>query len=219
MAQVISGVQEKGGSGKSTMLCAIAAFMAADGARVVIIDTDPQQTASQWAQKDLANVDVVEVGFDEQLSAAIRQLSHNYDVIFVDTAGFKSTMAVHAIMRSNLVLIPSKASEPDARGAMKTLAHIKAIAESADKTIQSAVVLVDVDKASSITNAILEAFKSSGVEPLRSKLWHRTGFKEMHSTGRGAEGSAAAVVSELIGELQINKMLDFYNYNKEAANG
>ena len=50
MTQVISAVQQKGAAGKTTLLAALASLMAADGARVAVIDTDPQGHLEAWAR-------------------------------------------------------------------------------------------------------------------------------------------------------------------------
>ena len=50
--QVISVVQEKGGAGKTTWLCTLAALMAEDGAKVFAIDTDERKHLSRWLEKD-----------------------------------------------------------------------------------------------------------------------------------------------------------------------
>jgi len=49
MTQVISVVQEKGGAGKTTLLTALASLMVADGAKIAVIDTDPQRHLEAWA--------------------------------------------------------------------------------------------------------------------------------------------------------------------------
>ena len=117
MAQVISVVQEKGGAGKTTLLTAIASLMVQDGARIAVIDTDPQRHLEAWARKEKTDLDWLYEEDDEKLIPTVKALKKAdppYDAIFVDTAGFKSAMAMHAIAAANLILIPSKANEADA---------------------------------------------------------------------------------------------------------
>lgn len=220
MAQVISAIQEKGGVGKSTLLCALAARLAKDGAKVVIVDTDPQKTCLKWAEKDKCGVDAVEQLNDELLTKTVKHLKGSYDVVMIDTAGYKSAMAVHTVMRSDIIFIPCKAAEPDAKGALRTWQHVQSISESADIYPQTFVVLSDFDKGTSISEGIRDALATQGLITLNTPLWHRTGFKEMHTHGTLPPGSATAAINEFVAELQLAGALDFYREpKKEAVNG
>ena len=91
MTQVISVVQEKGGAGKTTLLTALASLMVDDGARVAVIDTDPQRHLEAWAKKDGTDLDWLYEENDEKLIPTVKALKKNepaYDALFVDTAGF-----------------------------------------------------------------------------------------------------------------------------------
>lgn len=218
MSQVISVVQEKGGAGKSTLLAALASLMAKDGARVAIIDTDPQKTISKWADKDNSNVNYVYEEEEAHLRPTVKALSKDkYDVIFIDTAGYKSAMATFAIGISNLILIPSKASEPDAMGAKKTFEYVQAVAENMEKSIVSYVIMNDVDKNTRITQSIFEALDNvEGLKRLSATCWHRTGLKEMISLGGEPLGTARSTVQQVIAALQIENALEFYCLKEEV---
>jgi chromosome partitioning protein len=49
--QIIGVINLKGGVGKTTIALNLAAALADQGHRVVLIDADPQQSATQWAQQ------------------------------------------------------------------------------------------------------------------------------------------------------------------------
>ena len=216
MAQVISVVQEKGGAGKTTLLMAIASLMVNDGAKVALIDTDPQKNLNGWASKGNIDLDWHFEGDDEKLIPTVKALKAsdaNYDVIFIDTAGFKSAMSIYAINAANLVLIPSKANEADAKGAAKTYAHVQSVAESMEKDILAFVVLMDIDLLTNITEAVVVEFDRKRIPRLDAVCAHRTGFKEMSSTGFGPTGSAQTSARELLADLQRKKLLQFYGKN------
>jgi len=210
MVQVISAVQRKGGVGKSTTIICLAARMAKDGARCVIIDTDPQQTCTKWAEKADCGVDAAEHLNHETLLQAIAAVSKDYDVVFIDTAGYTSAMAVYAIGASDLVLVPTPASEPDAEGAVTTIRHIINATANNRKQPQVRALFTDVDRNTNITDVVLESLKSAGVAIIDAPMWHRTGFKEMHSTGGLPSGSALTALNGVIGAMQIENLLDFY---------
>lgn len=213
MTQVISVVQEKGGAGKTTLLTALASLMVHDGAKIAVIDTDPQRHLESWAKKDQTDLDWLYEEDDEKLIPTVRALKKAepaYDAIFVDTAGFKSAMAMHAIAAANLVLIPSKANEADAKGAKRTYSHVRSIAETMEKDIPALVVMMDVDTNTNITQAITDALDAGNVPRLNAMCAHRTGFKEMTSTGQLPQGAARRSAQTVLADLQGRGLLGFY---------
>lgn len=213
MTQVISVVQEKGGAGKTTLLTAIASLMVEDGAKVAVVDTDPQRHLEAWAKKDQTRLDWLYEENDEKLIPtvkALRKSEPHYDVILIDTAGFKSAMAMHAIAAANLILIPSKANEADAKGAKRTFSHVQSVAETMEKDIPALVVMMDVDPHTNITQAITNALDAEKVPRLDAICAHRTGFKEMTSTGRAPQGSARVSAKAVMADLQGRGLIDFY---------
>jgi|TARA_R100000935_G_scaffold39293_1_gene60762 chromosome partitioning protein len=213
MTQVISVVQEKGGAGKTTLLTAIASLMVEDGAKVAVIDTDPQRHLEAWAKKEQTSLDWLYEENDEKLLPTVKTLKKNdpaYDVIFIDTAGFKSAMAMHAIAAANLILIPSKANEADAKGARRTFSHVQSVAETMERDIPALVVMMDVDTHTNITQAITDAFDAQSVPRLDAMCAHRTGFKEMTSTGKAPQGSARMSAKSVLADLQRRGLVNFY---------
>jgi chromosome partitioning protein len=213
MAQVITVLQQKGGAGKSTLLAGLASIMLADKARVLVIDTDPQQTIKKWADKPACEATHHFQEKEDELAAIIASQQDKFDFIFIDTGGFESMMAVHAIMASDLILIPSKASEPDAQGAFKTFNHVKAVSASLKRELPAYVILNDVDKLTKMTDAIRKLFDDKQIPRLNAAMYSRTGFKEMLSTGAAPTGSALSVMREVVAELQ---MLNAIEYRKAA---
>lgn len=217
MTQVISIVQEKGGAGKTTLLSSLAALMVADGAKVAVIDTDPQRHLEAWAMKEKTPLDWHYEEDDERLIPTVKALKSaqpTYDAIFIDTAGFKSAMSIYAINAASLVLIPSKANEADAKGAMRTHAHVQSVAESMDKVITSYVVMMDIDSHTNITQSVIDALDGQGVPRLEAMCGHRTGFKEMTSTGELPTGAAKREAQKILAELQQKKFIEYYRGQK-----
>jgi chromosome partitioning protein len=211
--QVISVVQEKGGAGKTTWLCTLAALMAEDGAKVFAIDTDERKHLSRWLEKDKTAIDWTFEDNDELIGPTVRKLKKNdppYDAIIIDTAGYKSATAIYAVQASDIVFIPCMPDEDSAKDAMKTYKHILNVAENAEKYIQALVVMMDTDPRANITASITDALDAMKIPRLKAMCNHLTGFKEMKSTGKAPDGAARAAGRSVLAELQRNELISFY---------
>lgn len=214
MTQVISVVQEKGGAGKTTLITSLAALMVEDGARVAMIDTDDRRNLEAWAKKRQVDIDWMYEIDEDRLAPVVANLSKSsppYDAIMIDTAGFKGQMAFYAMFASDLVLIPAKADESNAKAARRTYNQFKMVVGGAQKPKEARVVMMDVDPRTNITKVICEALDAAEVPRLQTMCGHRTGFKEMQTTGKGPEGSAKAAARSVLGDLQSQGLINFYN--------
>ena len=114
MAQVISVIQEKGGTGKSTIATNLAG-MAAKRHKVALIDCDmPQGTSQSWASIRLANkpdslMARTAAGYKE-LVVLVGELEPDYDLIVIDSPPRIAESTKAALILSTLTLIPLGAS-------------------------------------------------------------------------------------------------------------
>lgn len=118
VSMVISIVNEKGGSGKTTLAVNIAARLAEDGDNVLLIDADPQKSTevfsdmrSQSGLKPLFS-NVSRTG--TSLGDEIERMSKSFDSIVIDTGGRDSKEMRKAMLKSHLVVIPTIPSQYDA---------------------------------------------------------------------------------------------------------
>ncbi|GCD60596.1 ParA family partition ATPase [Acetobacter pasteurianus] len=112
----IAIISQKGGAGKTTLALHLAAAAEDAGHTALVIDVDPQATASQWAawRKDAP----------PRLAAKIGQaMSQGAEFIVIDTPPHADSAASAAVEVADLVLIPCRPSAFDL-AAIKTTASL-----------------------------------------------------------------------------------------------
>lgn len=221
MGQVISILQSKGGAGKSTLAIALAGLVAAEGARIAIVDTDRQASAAKWAEvedESRGDIDHVEELSDVEITDLLRNLKETYDYVLVDTAGFDSRISGFVMGDSDLVLIPAKATVPDAAGAIATAKAVQSTAKMIRREIPFIGVYTDVDKNTKATRAIREQLDSYGQLPFADAvLWHSTSFKDAVNSGTAVKGRAREMTRDLIEELREKKLIPAAKADAQAA--
>lgn len=114
MPIVISSIHSKGGVGKSTVVLSLADALHQDGSSVLVMDTDPQGTASEWAQAQEGDGPMV-VGAPsaEKLEHELDRLGASYDSVLIDGSAQLEGATGSIIRVSDLVLIPIQPSPAD----------------------------------------------------------------------------------------------------------
>lgn len=120
----IAIVSQKGGSGKTTLALHLAAAAEEAGHTAIIIDLDPQATASQWAAWREDSPPLVIDSAPPRLAAKIEQATaQGVEFIVIDTPPHADSAASVAVDAADLVLIPCRPSAFDL-AAIKTTASL-----------------------------------------------------------------------------------------------
>ena len=122
--RVITFVTQKGGSGKTTLVlsCAVAADKL--GARVLVLDMDPQKTAESWYQSRESPTPKLAAVTAAELPTAIMGGHERFDVILIDTPGRDEPSTAAAIRHADLCLIPCRPTSADMKATPPTVATI-----------------------------------------------------------------------------------------------
>lgn len=108
---------EKGGTGKSTIATNIAVNLAHQQKEVVIIDCDPQSTATKWLARRNKLFPSLPKVFSIQKTGDIYDtsidMSNRYKYVIIDAGGRDSEELRTAMVACNKMYIPLKASQPD----------------------------------------------------------------------------------------------------------
>ena len=116
----------KGGTGKTSLSVHLAHVIALSGKRVILIDADPQASASDWAaaRDDSPPFPVVGMARDT-LHRDLGELTKDYAHAVIDTPPRVSALARSAILAADLVLIPVQPSSYDVWAAAETVKLIE----------------------------------------------------------------------------------------------
>lgn len=124
---IISFLSQKGGSGKTTLAVHTAVAAYQSGERVVVIDTDPQKSASTWGEArttEMPIVATVAVSNIEKVIKAARD--EKMTLVIIDTAPHSSPDAVQIANKADLVVIPCRPTAFDIAAAGNAVDIVKA---------------------------------------------------------------------------------------------
>ena len=124
---VIALVNQKGGTGKTTLATNLA-FAFADSGKVLLLDADPQGSARDWAEsRAQAPLDLAVVAAEpSRLPQQARRLAQECRLLIIDGPPGRSRTTADAVRAADLVLIPAKASPFDVWAASDIVAAVKA---------------------------------------------------------------------------------------------
>ena len=129
-AVVIAVGNLKGGTGKSTIAVNLACALAAAGHASVVIDADPQLTATQWMRRRALPARLHETPPLRDLEEApawmdeIHEIGAQQDFVVIDLPAVLGATLGAALLVADLVLIPAAASGLDLSATTRTLHRI-----------------------------------------------------------------------------------------------
>lgn len=206
---ILTFASSKGGVGKSTTCAAVAAGLAAEGARVLAIDLDPNRTLSRWAKKSEAPGLTVTSVEPADFSAYSRQeeTSGRYDHILIDLAGTREVTLFKALARADLVIIPAQASEPDMREALVIAEDVRDVAESTGRAIPFRILFTKLyPLRTRVTEFAFAELARHRLPRFETALVERAAYREMFlngvaptasEPGRGAGAEVKALIAEI----------------------
>lgn len=129
---IISVLNLKGGSGKSTISTNLAVAFKLDGKKVLLIDSDPQATSIRWAgerPEENVKVNVVAIPDAKALRKQVKDFMDDYDILIIDGAPQLDLISTTSIAISELVLIPVSPSPYDIWATENIVQRVKSAQE------------------------------------------------------------------------------------------
>ena len=203
---IVGVLNQKGGVGKTTLSVNLAACLARTGARVLLIDADPQGSALDWAAARQGEPLFSVVGFPRAtIHKEIAQLGQGYDHIIIDGPPRVTDLARSAIMASDIVVIPVQPSPYDIWAAEEV---VKLIDEARvfKENIKSVFVVNRKITNTAIGRDVREALAAYPIHVLDAAIAQRVVFAEAAAQGQAIfeidpAGPAVAEVEAVAAEL------------------
>lgn len=203
---IISVQNQKGGVGKTTLAVHISHVLANLGARVLLVDADPQGSARDWAAARDSQPPFSVVGLDRPtIHRDLAAISVNYDHVIIDGPPRVSDIARSAIIAADLVLIPVQPSPYDVWAAQEVVNLIQEASVFKEK-LKSVFVINRKIVNTAIGRDVVEALADYKIPVLSSQVCQRVAFAESAATGQTVleqPGNSQAIneITALVNEL------------------
>ncbi|HHK7933983.1 TPA: ParA family partition ATPase [Serratia marcescens] len=205
--QVIAVLNQKGGAGKTTIATHLARALQLAGADVLLVDSDPQGSARDWAAVR-EDQPVPVVGIDRPtIERDLKSIATKKDFVVIDGAPQAADLAVSAIKAANFILIPVQPSPYDIWATADLVELVKQRIEVTDGKLKAAFVVSRAIKGTKIGAEVTEALSGYGLPVLESRITQRVSYPSTAAGGTtviDAEpgGEAAREVQALANEIK-----------------
>ena len=179
---VLAFISQKGGAGKTTLACATAVAAERAGLATVLVDLDPQASASKWNDLRQAATPVVTSAQAARLGPILEAArGSGAELVIIDTAPHAADAALEAARAAKLVLIPCRASAADLTAIGATIDVARLAKRPAVAVLNAAPVR------SALTDQARAAIAGYGIETAPVVVHHRIDHVHAWTNGLTAE--------------------------------
>ena len=181
--KVIAVLNQKGGSGKTTIATHLARALQLQGSSVLLVDSDKQGSARDWSAVDESNP-VTVIGLDRPtLDRDLKNISDK-DFVVIDGSPQATDLAVSAIKAADFVLIPVQPSPYDIWATSDLVDLVKQRIEMTDNKLKSAFVVSRAIKNTKIGSEVSEVLIEYGLPVLNAKIVQRIAYPNSAAIGK-----------------------------------
>ena len=181
--KVIAVLNQKGGSGKTTIATHLARALQIKGFEVLLIDSDPQGSARDWAAVKEDHPLTV-VGIDRPtIDRDLKKVASEFDYVVIDGAPQAADLAVSAIKAANFVLIPVQPSPYDIWATSDLVDLVKQRIEITDGELQAAFVVSRAIKGTRLGGEVDEVLSEYELPVLDARITQRVSYPSTAAAG------------------------------------
>jgi chromosome partitioning protein len=210
MPTTIALLGRKGGVGKTAISAALSWELAAQGRRVLAVDTDPQGTLSLMGERATeekkVSPSIVRMGENLSAPAQLPRISEGFQFVVIDTPAKNDAVPRAALMVADLALVLGGMGASDTWAVAETVRDVKS-AQVLRPHLKAAILLTRLKPHTAIGRTVRDGYAEAGLPLLTAFTCSRIEWVEATDTGQGvtlyapkskAAAEARAVLEEAL---------------------
>jgi len=224
-AKIIAVCNQKGGSGKTTISMQLAGALARRGGKVLVVDADPQGTATRWAAsaEDDKPFPASVVGLSAastKVHREVKKFIDDYQYVIIDCPpAADSPVPQSALLIADLALVPVIPSPLDmwaAVGIREVIGNVGDINED----LRARLVINQLQPNTTLAKEALEVLPEFGIDLCKTYMHQRQVYRQSAVFGQTVHdfgGKAATAVEEI--EALTDELLALLGHKGRGSRG